>query len=136
MLYNVWEENGKLKYEGTKEVKKTLNYAYSLVNRGLLDYVGWSVTVPYPGSKLYNIACRHNLIKKEYVNHWENWLKRNSYVMELPGITKSEQIRMKTWGSILRAKLILKNKEFRLKDLNWMGKKAIKVLLNELKLFK
>ncbi|MFH0796617.1 MAG: radical SAM protein [Candidatus Omnitrophota bacterium] len=133
MLYNVWEEKGRLEYETSLEVKKTLDYAYGLVKGGLLDYVGWSVTVPYPGSKLYEITGRHNLIRPEYQGNWEAWLKRDSYVFALPGISRQEQIRLKTKGSFLRAKLILRERQIRWKDVPWLFNKGLKVILNEIK---
>ncbi|MFH2068552.1 MAG: radical SAM protein [Candidatus Omnitrophota bacterium] len=133
MLYNVWEKDGRLEYETTAEVRKTLDYAYRLVKNRLLDYVGWSITVPYPGSKLYDIAQKYDLIRPEYRGKWEDWLKKDSYVLSLPGISISEQVHLKTIGSILRAKLILRQGEFNLKDIPWLVKKGIKILANELK---
>jgi anaerobic magnesium-protoporphyrin IX monomethyl ester cyclase len=131
MLYNVWEKEGRLEYETTADVRKTLNYAYRLAQSRLLDYVGWSIAVPYPGSKLYDIAQKYNLIRPEYRGNWENWLKKDSYVLSLPGTPLSEQVHLKTVGSVLRAKLILRQKEFGLKDLPWLLKKGYKVLANE-----
>ncbi|MBA7492677.1 hypothetical protein ES702_03227 [subsurface metagenome] len=134
MLYNVWEESGQLKYENTDMVKKTFKYVSTLVDKRLLDYIGWSITVPYPGSQLYNIAQKHNLIKDEYKENWDYWLSKDSYVMQLPGITSTTQIRMKTMGSILRARLLLRTRNFRLKDVSWMVGKALRIVLNELKI--
>lgn len=133
MLYNVWEENGQLKYENTDMVKKTFKYVSTLVDRRLLDYIGWSVTVPYPGSQLYNIAQKYNLIKDEYKENWDYWLSKDSYVMQLPNITTATQIKMKTMGSMLRAKMLLRTKDFKLKDVSWLVGKALKIVINEIK---
>ena len=51
--------------------------------------------------------------------------------MELPGADHKKQMRMKTIGSITRARLILKNYDFKMKDLNWLIKKAFKLVQNE-----
>lgn len=133
MLYNVWEEDGELRYEDTEMVKKTFKYASELFNKGLLDYIGWSITVPYPGSKLYEIATKFNLIKPEYIGNWDYWLSKDGYVMQLPGITNATQIRMKTIGSILRAKMLVRNRDFKMKDMSWLVGKASKIVINELK---
>lgn len=133
MLYNVWEKEGRLEYETTEDVKKTLDYAYRLAKNRLLDYVGWSITVPYPGSKLYGIAQKYNLIRPEYQGKWEDWLKKDSYVLSLPGIPLAEQVRLKTVGSILRAKLILRQNEFGFKDIPWLLKKGFKIMANEVR---
>ena len=134
MLYNVWEENGKLQYENTEMVKNTFGYMNYLTKKKLLDYVGWSITIPYPGSELYDIAVKYNLIKHEYVGNWDRWLVGDSYIMQLPGVDHKDQVRMKTMGSITRAKLILRKREFKLKDLDWMVKKSLKLLQNEIKI--
>lgn len=134
MLFNVWEENDELRYEGIEAVKKTFRYIKYLLNKGLLDYIGWSVTVPYPGSKLYDIAMRHNLIKEEYLGNWDKWLTGDSFIMQLPGVKKKDQVRMKTLGSITRARLIIRNHEFKPEALILMIKKSIKILRNEAQL--
>jgi radical SAM superfamily enzyme YgiQ (UPF0313 family) len=133
MLYNVWEENGKLRFESTEMVRNTFRYMAKLVKSNLLDYVGWSITMPYPGSELYRIATAYNLIKPEYEGRWDYWLVGDSYIMNLPGINWKDQVRMKTLGQILRGRLILKNREFGFKDLGLMFRKALKLVVNECK---
>ena len=131
MLFNVWEENGILCYEDTAAVKNTFKYIERTVSEGLMDYIGWSVTVPYPGSRLYDIAMRHNLIREEYIGNWEKWLAGDTYVIQLPGISRKQQIRMKTLGSILRAKLILKGRNFKIQDIGFLAKKALRLAIDE-----
>jgi hypothetical protein len=60
MLYNVWEENGELNYETTKEVEKTLRITKKLLKEKLLTYISWSVANPIIGSKLHDIIARHD----------------------------------------------------------------------------
>jgi len=134
MLYNVWEEDGKLQYENTEMVKNTFRYMNYLTKKNLLDYIGWSITIPYPGSELYDVAVKYSLIKDEYVGNWDRWLVGDSYIMQLPSIDHKDQVRIKTIGSIIRAKLILRKREFKLKDLDWMIKKSLKLLQNEIKI--
>lgn len=133
MLYNVWEEGGEVKFETDEMIEKTFKYITMLVNRKLLDYIGWSVTIPYPGSELYKTALKFDLIKDEYKDRWDYWLSSDSYVMKLPGITAASQIRMKTRGSMLRARMLLKQGDFKLKDLSWLLGKAIKLVANEIR---
>lgn len=131
MLFNVWEENGVMCYENTEAVKNTFKYIRRMVREGLMDFIGWSVAVPYPGSRLYDIAMRHNLIREKYVGNWEKWLAGDTYIMKLPGISRKQQIRMKTLGSILRAKLILRNHNFKIQNFALFAKKTIKLALDE-----
>jgi len=64
MLYNAWEENGALQYETTEEVLNTLNVVQQLLKDKLLTYISWSITNPIIGSKLHEIAMRHNIISE------------------------------------------------------------------------
>lgn len=64
MLYNAWEENGVLEYETTEEVRRTLSVAKQLLKDKLLTYISWSIANPIVGSKLHDIAVRHNIISE------------------------------------------------------------------------
>lgn len=131
MLFNVWEEGGELLFEDVESTQNTLSFAEMLANGGLLDYLGWSITTPYPGSALYDTAFRFNLIKEELSGNWDSWLKDDSFVMQLPGVDEREQARLKTVGSMLRAKCMLRSRNFGLKDLGFIAKKAVKLVQNE-----
>jgi radical SAM superfamily enzyme YgiQ (UPF0313 family) len=65
MLYNAWEENGVLNYETTEEVLNTLNIVKKLLKDKLLTYISWSITNPIIGSKLHEIALKHNIISED-----------------------------------------------------------------------
>jgi radical SAM superfamily enzyme YgiQ (UPF0313 family) len=64
MLYNAWEEKGVLEYETTEEVRHTLSVAKQLLKDKLLTYISWSITNPIIGSKLHEIAVRHDIISE------------------------------------------------------------------------
>lgn len=133
MLFNVWEEDGELKFEDVAKTKNTFRFIESLVNERLLDYIGWSVTTPYPGSQLYDIAVRHNLIKPALRGQWDAWLKDDIYIMDLPGVDEREMVRLKSMGQILRAKLIVKSRQFSFRNLPFFAKKGIKLLRDEVR---
>jgi radical SAM superfamily enzyme YgiQ (UPF0313 family) len=132
MLFNVWENESELQYEDIKMTQQTLNFGKKMVDKKLLDYIGWSITTPYPGSRLYNIALKYNLIKVNLKENWDAWLKEDSFIMKLPGISDKDMARMKTKGSILRSWCMLKSRGFMLKDLTYIAKKVLKVLQNEI----
>lgn len=133
MLFNVWEENGELKFENAEMTKNTLNFTQELIQDRLLDYFGWSITTPYPGSLLYNIALKFNLIKGELQENWDAWIKEDSFVMKLPGISKTERAKIKTAGSKLMAKCMLKSGNINMDNLSLIFRKGLKVLQNEIK---
>ncbi|MCG8432269.1 MAG: B12-binding domain-containing radical SAM protein [Candidatus Omnitrophica bacterium] len=128
MLFNVWEDEGGLCFEDLEATRKTLAFAGQLVNERLLDYISWTITTPYPGSRLYDIALRHGLIRPELLGNWDRWLKVDSFIMDLPGMHRSEQARLYTSGSWLRARCYLRSRGFGLKDIGYMARKAMKVV--------
>lgn len=130
MLYNVWEDDqGNLKWETSEMSEKTLDFAANLVREGLLNYISWSITTPYPGSKLFDIAVRHKILKKEYLEKWESWLKEELFLMEIPGITATDFRRVKIKGEWLRFRCLLKNMDFKPKDVWFMGKRLLHIIL-------
>ena len=131
MLYNVWEENGRLCFEDTEMTGKTLAFASSLVKRRLIDYLGWSITEPYPGSPLYDIARRHNLIKPELRTDWGAWLRADSFVMRLPGVSEKDAARLKTEGGKVRALCMLRSGGLNLKTTGYVAKKVFKLVQHE-----
>ncbi|OGX30472.1 MAG: hypothetical protein A3D27_01735 [Omnitrophica WOR_2 bacterium RIFCSPHIGHO2_02_FULL_46_37] len=127
MLFNVWEENGKLAYEDAKMTTQTLNFAWKLIKNNLADYIGWSITTPYPGSRLYDIALRHNLLNPAFRDNWESWQKEGLFVMDLAGIRKIERNTIKLKGEILRIACLLRKKFFKLKDVSFLIKRAFHI---------
>ena len=72
MTFHIWEEEGKLCHETPEESTNTLNYANNLLSTNLLDYISWGFTVPYPGSQVYDICLRHNIIdSKKKMTKWD-----------------------------------------------------------------
>lgn len=133
MLFNVWEDGGQLCYEDVQKTRNTLHFAENMIDQGLLDYIGWSVTTPYPGSQLYDIALKYDLIKLELRGQWDAWLREDTFVMRLPGVDEREMARVKTIGQTLRARLILRSRRFGLKDIPFFAKKGMKLIYDELR---
>jgi radical SAM superfamily enzyme YgiQ (UPF0313 family) len=109
MAFNVWEENGQLRYEGIRETRNTLKYAKSLTDQNLLDYMSWSLTAPYPGSKLYEIALKYELMPKELLDGSEDWNSTWRLLLNLPTVTRKDWEAVKNEGSKLQAYCLLKN---------------------------
>lgn len=108
MLYQAWEENGKLAFETTPEVNNTLNFIWKMKRKGLLDYMSWNFATPIEGSKLYDVAMKYNLIDKEELKietgkeFWEP-------AMTLPGISMKEMQKMRRKGFLLQGYCALKS---------------------------
>ena len=128
MIYNVWEENGHLRIEDSQMSMNTIKYAKSLIDNKLVDYVGWTATTPYPGSALYDIALKYNLIKPEFMSNWEAWQKEELFMMKLPGISRQEQRRIKLQGDWYKMLLMVKHLDFKLKDIPFIIKRALHIM--------
>jgi anaerobic magnesium-protoporphyrin IX monomethyl ester cyclase len=87
MLFHAWEEDGQLRWETPPEVENTLNYCRNLLSQRLLDYISWQVTTPMPGSRLWDLAQKHQLLPS---NEATNIFSRN---MLLPGV-EERHVRM------------------------------------------
>ena len=128
MAFNVWEKTGKLCYENRDDSMRTLKFAGRLINEKKLHLFGWSMTTPYPGSKLYDIAKRHNLIDKKCVGNWEYFDSGSNFVMNLPGVTISDWSYVINAGKKLQAKLLFTSGTFSFRALPLYFKKAFYVI--------
>lgn len=99
MIFNAWEENGKLKFENPQMCEKTLKFARELISGGLLDNISWSIATPMPGSQLYDICLRHELID-ENVSFSD--FDSEKMVATLPGVTKRDVSKIKFKGMCLQ----------------------------------
>lgn len=133
MLFNVWEENHKLCHEGVKETNNTLIFANRLLHRGLLTLISSAQTQPYPGSELYDIAIRHDLIKEHLKTDWDAWLRDDMYVMALPGIKDTQMAAMRTKANLIIALQIIKSGYLLPKHILFYGKRILKLLDDNLK---
>ena len=134
MLFHVWEESGNLCFEDCDATRNTVRYAESLFSAGLLDYMGWSVTMPYPSSELYQIALRHHLIKPELQGQWDDWGQSALCVMALPGVAEDEQTRVVRQARTLGAKASLLRRGIRMADLPMMARTALQTVGTEVRL--
>jgi hypothetical protein len=103
MLYQVWEREGKLEFETTAEVFKTLSYVVRLRSRRLIAGFGWAFATPYPGSELYAICEKHKLCLRssgEFANG-------NQIALRLPGIPKWEMGAAFACGVLLQAAIAM-----------------------------
>lgn len=132
MAFNVWEEDGKLCYEDKLDSLRTLDYARQLLKDDKIHLFGWSMTTPYPGSKLYNIAIENNLIPKEVLGNWEYFDSGSNFIMSLPTVRKEDWSEVLNAGKRLQARLLLTSGTFNLKALPLYLKKIFNLVRNHL----
>ena len=117
MAFNVWEENGKLMYEDREATMRTLNFAKDMIKKKKLDIMSWSLTTPYPGSELFEIAQRHKLIPEKLDRKWELWDSSDNFILSLPGISEKDWRFIQKKGKILQALLLLRSGTFNLRSI-------------------
>jgi len=109
MIFNIWSNKGKLAFEDVNDSLNSLRFAKNLVSRGLADYFSWGPTIPYPGSSLFTFALKNNLIPSNVIGHWEKWNNIWGVPINLPGVSRADYIKIKTWGVFWQTVHILKN---------------------------
>jgi radical SAM superfamily enzyme YgiQ (UPF0313 family)/glycosyltransferase involved in cell wall biosynthesis len=114
MAFSTWEENGRLCFESKEDSKNTLKFIRKLLREKKIYLFGWSMTTPYPGSKLYEIAIKYNLIANKNIGNWEMFDSGANFVMRLPGISERDWISVMNAGKRLQAKLLITTGTFNL----------------------
>lgn len=89
MLYQVWEEDGKLCYETSEEVDNSIRFMKKLFRLGCIHYMSWQFCTPMPGSKLYDIAMRYNLFRGNPREVWEDF-DEHKVAMNIPGVSEKK----------------------------------------------
>ncbi|MDO8670010.1 MAG: radical SAM protein [Dehalococcoidia bacterium] len=107
MAFNVWEENGELRFENKEDSKLTLAFARKLIRENKIDLFSWSMTTPFPGSHLWGIALKHSLIPDKALGKWEIWDPDMTLIMNLPGVTEHDWIEVQNEGKRLQAVRLL-----------------------------
>jgi hypothetical protein len=115
MSFNVWEGADGIEFENRKDSLNTLRYVQRLLDQEKIDYFIWSVTTPYPGSPLFDIAVRYKLIPERYLEDWEYYDSGNNYVLKLPGIERKDMNDVFRAGKKMQMRVFFKNRLFRLK---------------------
>jgi radical SAM superfamily enzyme YgiQ (UPF0313 family) len=125
MLFHVWEdENGQLCWESPEDVKNTMSFTGKLLREGFIDYFSWQIATPLPGSRLFELAKRHNLLISQ-----ENYLFIRSMAMRLPGITEKDIMKAVRKGVLLKTYCALKNGNININEAWSRGKESVKNIL-------
>jgi anaerobic magnesium-protoporphyrin IX monomethyl ester cyclase len=104
MIYHAWEENGKFCYETPEDVNRTLDFVWRLKRGGLIDYISFSTTAPMPGSRLFEIATRHKVLKRDgFVRDLSD------FYMELPDISQKAMKKSRFKGLLLQTYINLRS---------------------------
>jgi radical SAM superfamily enzyme YgiQ (UPF0313 family) len=130
MVFNAWEENGKLANENINDCRNTFKFAKKLLKDKLLYDAGFQITTPMPLSLLWGTANKFNLIPEELKGKWEEWglAKAEKIVMKLPDVTDDDYKTIK--NEIYRLWLIRNIKNI---NLSLVSKVALRYLTGAFK---
>lgn len=102
MIYHAWEENGRFCYETPEDVERTLQFVKQLKKEQLINYISFSTTTPIRGSRLFDIARRHNMLR-----HDKDVDDLSDFTMMLPGISENAMKKSRRKGLLLQLSLNL-----------------------------
>jgi hypothetical protein len=113
MLFNLWEQDGKLRHETPREALRSLWWAWRQFLRRRIAYMTWSIATPMPGAELYDIVERHSLGNSGQV--LDNWERNKDYLgIDLRPLGIGERTRM--WllrlGIVSKAIFMIINGQF------------------------
>lgn len=125
MLFNAWEEDGELRFEGVEESMNTIGFARCLREKGLLDRVSFTITAPFPASPLWDTCMKFDLIPDNYLGSWELWDASWKRLMELPGISERDCVKLRREAGRIQTSALLANAKYlNLKELSQVWKHA------------
>ena len=113
MLCQVWEQNGQLQVETTRDMWRSLWTMLTYRWKGFIDYMSWSCAAPLPGSELYRVARKYNLIKNP--PPFENAIIPHEISLIVPGATRSAMALLRTLGLIMQGIFLMISRDFRTK---------------------
>ncbi len=114
LMFQFWEERGKLCYERPAEVERSLRFARDLWRKGFLHYSSWMYAIPVHGAELYDVALRHGLIDDDF-EPGESWDPSR----HLPGVGRLAFRTLFLRARALQAQMALSSGGFELR--NWKG---------------
>lgn len=123
MMFQFWEEDGRLACERPDEVEESLRFARRLWREGVLHYSSWMFAIPVQGSELYDLALRHGMIQAPFVptDAWDP----SPY---LPGVTRTEFSALYRRARRLQAMMALRAGGFELRNWRGLASKAMTAL--------
>lgn len=123
MLFNYWEESGKVQHETLGEVKQTIKDMYKLWRKGFINYTSWQFACPVHGSEFYDIALKHGMIDENFYPG-DTW---NTFD-HLKGVSKKDFNRVYASARRQQAIMALTSGNFEWRNYKGIMRKAMTML--------
>jgi len=127
MLYQVWEDNGRLCWESTEEVENSLRFVRRLFRERRIQYMSWQFCTPMPGAILYELARRHNLYRGNPESVWETF-DEHTVAMNVPGVSEKDMRRKLKKGILLKDWYMIRSGQISLRHV-WRAWENLRALL-------
>jgi len=122
-LFSAWEESGQLCWETAEDGRRTVRWALDLGRRNFLHYMYTSISTPRPGTPLWDLALKHNLLKIPA----EQPFAYLAEGMNLPGVLPLQVTATRQYANYAKAKLALQNGNVNLPTLFRKARKSFRV---------
>ncbi|MDI6903480.1 MAG: radical SAM protein [Methanocellales archaeon] len=124
MVFNMWEHNGVLYYETPEMCVNTYRFAKKLLQKRLIDYLAWSVATPFPGSELYEITKRYDLLKNVRYDKWT----AHDIVMRVPNVDEKTIKQIIAQGIMLQAQSLVMRGDINLRLFPFYMRRAFRFI--------
>jgi radical SAM superfamily enzyme YgiQ (UPF0313 family) len=122
-FYSAWEESGQLCWETPEDCRRTIHWALDLSRRNRLHYIYTSIATPQPGTPLWDLALKYNLLKLPA----EQPLAYLAEGMNLPGISPLQVRTTRFYANYVKGRLALQNGNLNLPILFRKARKSFRV---------
>ncbi len=122
-FYSAWEEAGQLCWETTEDSRRTIRWALALGRRGLLHYMYTNVATPRPGTPLWELALKHDLLRAPADQPFPYLVQG----MKLPGVTPQEMKATRLYGDIAKIRLAARNGNLNMPVLFRKARRSLRV---------
>jgi radical SAM superfamily enzyme YgiQ (UPF0313 family) len=122
-FYSAWEEDGKLCWETSEDCRRTIRWALDLGRRDLLHYMFTSIATPRPGTPLWTLALKYNLLRVPADQPFA-YLAEG---MKLPGVSAADVRATRRYGQFAKIWLAMRNRNVSLPVLFRKARRTLRV---------
>ncbi len=120
MMYNIWEEDGELQVETSREVASSIRYILKLRARGLVDRMSWGFATPYPGSEMQRLCDKYELHIPPL--DAEGIVGPDQISTRLPGVKTRDMVAVRVYGLAAQSALAMSTRQF------WKGRNPVQTM--------
>lgn len=114
MMYNIWEDDGVLQVETSREVAESIGFIVHCRARGLVDRMSWGFATPYPGSEMQRLCDKYHLQLPPADP--DGIVGPDQISTRLPGVQARDMVAVRVGGLLAQSALAVSTRQF------WSGR--------------